>query len=109
MKHEGSIFHAIRGRGPFLLHHPYHSFPTSVERFLREASADPKVRAIKMTLYRTSATTNVIDYFGQCSQKREAGCAPCWNSRRGSMKRQTFAGRTASRRRAFTLPTASWD
>ena len=62
MKHEGSIFHAIRSHGPFLLHHPYHSFPTSVERFLREASEDPKVRAIKMTLYRTSATTNVVGY-----------------------------------------------
>ena len=62
MKREGSIFHAIRDHGPFLLHHPYQSFATSVERFLREASEDPNVRAIKMTLYRTSATTNVIGY-----------------------------------------------
>ncbi|MCH8144158.1 MAG: polyphosphate kinase 1 [Gemmatimonadetes bacterium] len=62
MKREGSIFHAIRDHGPFLLHHPYQSFATSVERFLREASEDPKVRAIKMTLYRTSATTNVVGY-----------------------------------------------
>lgn len=62
MKREGSIFHAIRDHGPFLVHHPYQSFATSVERFLREASEDPKVRAIKMTLYRTSATTNVIEY-----------------------------------------------
>jgi polyphosphate kinase len=62
MKRDGSIFHAIRDHGPFLFHYPYQSFETSVERFLREASEDPKVRAVKMTLYRTSATTNVIGY-----------------------------------------------
>ena len=57
-----NIFHAIRERGPFLLHHPYDSFGTSVERFLKEAAYDPKVRAIKMTLYRTSSDTKVVDY-----------------------------------------------
>jgi polyphosphate kinase len=49
-----NMFHVIRDRGSILLHHPYQSFSTSVERFLREASRDPKVRAIKMALYRTS-------------------------------------------------------
>jgi polyphosphate kinase len=57
-----SIFYIIRDQGPFLLHHPYESFATSVERFLKEASQDPKVRAIKMTLYRTSSDTKVVDY-----------------------------------------------
>ncbi len=57
-----SIFHIIRERGPLLLQHPYESFGTSVERFLKEASTDPKVRAIKMTLYRTSSDTKVVDY-----------------------------------------------
>jgi polyphosphate kinase len=57
-----SIFYVIRDQGPFLLHHPYESFATSVERFLKEASQDPKVRAIKMTLYRTSSDTKVVDY-----------------------------------------------
>jgi polyphosphate kinase len=56
-----NIFHLIRDRGPFLLQHPYESFGTSVERFLKEAALDPKVRAIKMTLYRTSSDTQVID------------------------------------------------
>ena len=57
-----NIFHLIRDQGPFLLQHPYESFATSVERFLKEAAYDPKVRAIKMTLYRTSSDTKVIDH-----------------------------------------------
>jgi polyphosphate kinase len=63
-----NIFHIIRGAGGILLHHPYESFTSTVERFLREASEDPKVRAIKMTLYRTSAKTNVIDYLIDAAQ-----------------------------------------
>ncbi len=57
-----NIFHIIRDAGSLLLQHPYESFSTSVERFLREASEDPKVRAIKMTVYRTSSDSNVIEY-----------------------------------------------
>jgi polyphosphate kinase len=57
-----NIFHLIREEGPFLLQHPYESFSSSVERFLREASIDPKVLGIKMTLYRTSANSQIIQY-----------------------------------------------
>ena len=57
-----SIFHVIRDAGSVLLMHPYESFSTSVERFLREAAEDPKVRAIKMTLYRTSHGSKIIGY-----------------------------------------------
>ncbi|MEJ7597071.1 MAG: polyphosphate kinase 1 [Kofleriaceae bacterium] len=57
---DGSIFHAIRDAKNMLVHHPYESFQQSVERFMREASDDPKVRAIKMTLYRTSKDSEVI-------------------------------------------------
>jgi polyphosphate kinase len=57
-----NIFHVIREAGTVLLMHPYESFSTSVGRFLREASEDPKVRAIKMTLYRTSRDSEIIDY-----------------------------------------------
>lgn len=57
-----NIFHVIRDAGSVLLHHPYQSFSTSVERFLKEARRDPKVRAIKMCLYRTSAGSKAIDY-----------------------------------------------
>jgi len=56
------IFHAIREQGTIFLQHPYESFGTTVERFVGEASRDPKVRAIKMTLYRTSEDTQIIDH-----------------------------------------------
>jgi polyphosphate kinase len=63
-----NVFHAIRDAGALLVHHPYHSFTSSVERFLREAAVDPRVRAIKMTLYRTSAETNVVDHLVQAAR-----------------------------------------
>lgn len=63
-----NVFHIIRDKGPLLLHHPYQSFSTSVERLLREAAADPKVRAIKMCLYRTSADTRAIDYLMEAAR-----------------------------------------
>ncbi len=63
-----NIFHIIRENGSILLHHPYESFSTSVERFMREASRDPKVLAIKMTLYRTSAGTSIIDYLADAAR-----------------------------------------
>ena len=61
LEDERNIFHIIRETGPILLQHPYESFGTSVERFVHEASRDPNVLAIKMTLYRTSASTRIID------------------------------------------------
>ena len=63
-----SIFHVIRERGSFLVHHPYESFTSSVERFLMEAARDPKVRAIKMTFYRTSEDTKALDYLVEAAK-----------------------------------------
>ncbi len=56
-----SIFYIIREAESLLLQHPYESFTQSVVRFLEEASRDPKVRAIKMSLYRTDEETRIVD------------------------------------------------
>ncbi len=54
----GNIFDAI-SRHDILLHHPYQSFDDSVARFVREAADDPRVLAIKMTLYRVTQNSPV--------------------------------------------------
>jgi len=63
-----NIFHIIREKGSILLQHPYESFSTSVERFLKMASRDPKVRAIKMSLYRTARQSRVIKYLVEAAR-----------------------------------------
>jgi len=69
-----SLFEEI-GRTDRLLHFPYDSYEKSVEAFLRAASVDPKVKAIKITLYRTDSDGKLIKLLIQAAEnKKQVAC-----------------------------------
>jgi polyphosphate kinase len=68
------MFATIRA-GDLLVHHPYDSFATSVERFVEQAVNDPQVLAIKMTVYRTSDDTPLVPALIRATERgKQAVC-----------------------------------
>lgn len=62
-----SFFDVIK-KGDFMVHHPYHSFELTTQRFIEEAANDPKVLAIKQTLYRTSKDSPLMHSLMQAAE-----------------------------------------
>ena len=63
-----SIFDVVRERD-LLVHHPFDSFSATVERFLETAAEDDQVLAIKLTLYRTSGDTAIVESLIEAAQR----------------------------------------
>jgi polyphosphate kinase len=71
---QADVLGAMRARD-LLVHHPYHSFASSVERFIQQAVADPDVLAIKMTVYRTSDDSDLVPSLIRAAERgKQAVC-----------------------------------
>jgi polyphosphate kinase len=67
---DADVFAVVRA-GDVMVHHPYDSFPGSVQRFIEAAAADPRVLAIKMTLYRTGDDSPFIRTLVRAAEARK--------------------------------------
>ena len=74
-EHEGIDFFAAMRAGDILVHHPYDSWSSSVERFVEQAVEDPDVLAIKQTVYRTSDDSPLVPALIRATERgKQAVC-----------------------------------